>query len=80
MGPKRIAVVILAVVAAIAVVTSVIAAAIAALPRENRYAIGAQSGARWVHLSSRHSERSEHPSGQQHQLGNGHADAVASRA
>ena len=45
MGPKRIAVVILAVVAAIAVVTSVIAAAIAALPRENRYAIGAQSGA-----------------------------------
>jgi serine-type D-Ala-D-Ala carboxypeptidase/endopeptidase (penicillin-binding protein 4) len=43
LGPKRIAVAILAVVAAIAVVTSVIAAAIAALPRENRFAIGTQT-------------------------------------
>ena len=33
----------LAVVAAIGVVTGVIAAAVAALPRENRYAIGTQT-------------------------------------
>jgi serine-type D-Ala-D-Ala carboxypeptidase/endopeptidase (penicillin-binding protein 4) len=42
LGPKRIAVVVVAVIAAIAVVTSVIAA-IAALPRENRFAIGTQT-------------------------------------
>ena len=42
MGPKRIALVVVAVIAVIGVVTSVIAAAIA-LPRENRYAIGPQT-------------------------------------
>ena len=43
MGPKRIALVVLAAVAVIGVVISVIAAAIAVLPRSNRYAIGAQT-------------------------------------
>ena len=43
MGPKRVAVVVLAAVVAIAVVIGVIAAAVAALPRGNRYAIGAQA-------------------------------------
>ena len=43
MGPKRIAVVVLAAIAVIGVVTSVIAAAIAVLPRENRYALGTQT-------------------------------------
>jgi serine-type D-Ala-D-Ala carboxypeptidase/endopeptidase (penicillin-binding protein 4) len=43
LGPKRIAVVVVAVIGVIAVVTSVIVAAIAALPRENRYAIGTQT-------------------------------------
>ena len=43
MGPKRIAVVVLAAVAVIGVVISVIAAAIAVLPRSNRYATGAQT-------------------------------------
>jgi len=43
LGPKRIAVVVLAAVAVIGVVISVIAAAIAVLPRSNRYAIGAQT-------------------------------------
>ncbi|HEX5907556.1 MAG TPA: D-alanyl-D-alanine carboxypeptidase/D-alanyl-D-alanine-endopeptidase [Propionibacteriaceae bacterium] len=44
MSPKRIALVVIAVTAAMVVVISVIAGAIAALPRQNRYAIGAQSG------------------------------------
>ena len=44
MGPKRIAVVVLAVVAAIAVVISVVAVATVALPRENRFGIGNQPG------------------------------------
>ena len=43
MGPKRIAVVVLAAVAVIGVVISVVAAAIVVLPRSNRYAIGAQT-------------------------------------
>jgi len=43
MGPKRTAAIVLAVVAAIVVLISVIAGAIAVLPRENRYAVGAQS-------------------------------------
>ncbi|HEY6812502.1 MAG TPA: D-alanyl-D-alanine carboxypeptidase, partial [Propionibacteriaceae bacterium] len=42
MGPKRIAVVVLAAIAVIGVVIGVIAAAVA-LPRQNRYAIGAQT-------------------------------------
>jgi serine-type D-Ala-D-Ala carboxypeptidase/endopeptidase (penicillin-binding protein 4) len=45
-GPKRIAMVVLGVIAAIVVVISVIAAAVLVLPRGNRYAIGAQSGER----------------------------------
>jgi serine-type D-Ala-D-Ala carboxypeptidase/endopeptidase (penicillin-binding protein 4) len=44
LGPKQIAMVVLAVVAAIGVVVSVAAAAIVALPRENRFAIGEQPG------------------------------------
>jgi serine-type D-Ala-D-Ala carboxypeptidase/endopeptidase (penicillin-binding protein 4) len=44
LGPKQIAMVVLAVVAAIAVVIGVVAVALVALPRENRYAIGGQSG------------------------------------
>jgi len=44
LGPKQIAVVVLAVVAAIAVVISVVALALVVLPRENRYAIGNQPG------------------------------------
>jgi serine-type D-Ala-D-Ala carboxypeptidase/endopeptidase (penicillin-binding protein 4) len=44
LDPKRIGMVVLAVVAAIAVVTGVVAVAIVALPRENRYAIGEQPG------------------------------------
>jgi D-alanyl-D-alanine carboxypeptidase/D-alanyl-D-alanine-endopeptidase (penicillin-binding protein 4) len=43
-GPKRIAMVVLGVTAAIVVVISLIAAAIVVLPRENRYAIGAHAG------------------------------------
>jgi serine-type D-Ala-D-Ala carboxypeptidase/endopeptidase (penicillin-binding protein 4) len=43
LGPKRIAVVVLAAIVVIGVVISVIAAAIVALPRHNRYAIGAQT-------------------------------------
>jgi serine-type D-Ala-D-Ala carboxypeptidase/endopeptidase (penicillin-binding protein 4) len=43
-GPKRIAIVVLCASAAIIVVISLIAAAIVALPRENRYALGAQPG------------------------------------
>ena len=43
MGPKRIAVIVVAVIAAIGVVTSVIAVALAARPRENRFAIGTQT-------------------------------------
>jgi serine-type D-Ala-D-Ala carboxypeptidase/endopeptidase (penicillin-binding protein 4) len=43
LGPKRIAVVVLVTTAVIGVAISVIVAAIVALPRENRYAIGAQS-------------------------------------
>jgi len=42
-GPKRIAVVLLAAIAAMGLVISVIAAAVVALPRGNRYAIGAQA-------------------------------------
>jgi len=42
-GPKRTATVILAVLAGIVVLISVIAGAIAVLPHENRYALGAQS-------------------------------------
>jgi serine-type D-Ala-D-Ala carboxypeptidase/endopeptidase (penicillin-binding protein 4) len=44
LGPKRIAIVVLAVFAAIGLVITVIAGAVAALPRENRYVIGAQPG------------------------------------
>ena len=44
MGPKQIAMVVLAVVVAIGVVISVAAAAIVAMPRENRFAIGEQPG------------------------------------
>ena len=43
MGPKRIAVVVLAVIAVIGVVIAVIAGAIAVLPRHNRFAAGAQT-------------------------------------
>ena len=43
MGPKRIAVVVLAAIAVIGVVISVVAAAIVVLPRSNRYATGAQT-------------------------------------
>lgn len=43
MGPKRIAVVVLAVIAVIGVVIGVIAGAIAVLPRQNRYAVRAQA-------------------------------------
>ena len=43
MGPKRIAVIVVAVIAVIGVVTSVIAVAVAARPRENRFAIGTQT-------------------------------------
>jgi len=42
-GPKRIAVVVLAAIAVIGVVISVVAAAIVVLPRSNRYATGAQT-------------------------------------
>ena len=42
MGPKRIALLVLAVIAAMGVVIGVIAAAVA-LPRQNRYALGAQT-------------------------------------
>jgi len=42
-GPKRTATIILAVIAAIVVLISVIAGAIALLPREHRYALGAQT-------------------------------------
>ena len=80
MGPKRIAVVILVVVAAIAVVTSVIAGAIAARPRENRYAIGAQSGAPESISPASTPSAAEHPGSLQRQLDNGHADAVASKS
>jgi serine-type D-Ala-D-Ala carboxypeptidase/endopeptidase (penicillin-binding protein 4) len=44
LGPKQIAIVVLAAMAAIIVVIGVIAAAITALPRQNRYAIGSQAG------------------------------------
>jgi serine-type D-Ala-D-Ala carboxypeptidase/endopeptidase (penicillin-binding protein 4) len=44
LGPKQIAMVVLAVVAAIAVVIGVVAVAMVALPRDNRYAIGDQPG------------------------------------
>ena len=44
MGPKRIAMVVLGVTAAIVVVISLIVAAIVVLPRDHRYAIGAQPG------------------------------------
>ena len=44
MGPKQIAMVVLAVIAAIGLVITVIAGAVAALPRENRYVVGAQQG------------------------------------
>jgi serine-type D-Ala-D-Ala carboxypeptidase/endopeptidase (penicillin-binding protein 4) len=43
LGPKRIALVVLAAVAAIAVVIGVIAGAVAAFPRGNRYVLGAQA-------------------------------------
>ncbi|HEU4907521.1 MAG TPA: D-alanyl-D-alanine carboxypeptidase/D-alanyl-D-alanine-endopeptidase, partial [Propionibacteriaceae bacterium] len=43
MGPKRIAVIVLAVTAAMGVVIGVIAGAIAVLPRQNRFAIGTQT-------------------------------------
>ena len=46
MGPKRIAMVVVAVIAVIGVVIGVIAAATAALPRENRFAIGTQTSHR----------------------------------
>jgi D-alanyl-D-alanine carboxypeptidase/D-alanyl-D-alanine-endopeptidase (penicillin-binding protein 4) len=42
-GPKRIAVIVLAVTAAMGVVIAVIAGAIAVLPRQNRFAIGTQT-------------------------------------
>jgi serine-type D-Ala-D-Ala carboxypeptidase/endopeptidase (penicillin-binding protein 4) len=44
LGAKQIAIVVTAVMAAIVVVIGVIAAAITVLPRQNRYAIGAQAG------------------------------------
>jgi len=44
LGPKQIAMVVLAVVAAIAVVISLVAIAMVALPRDNRWAIGDQPG------------------------------------
>jgi D-alanyl-D-alanine carboxypeptidase/D-alanyl-D-alanine-endopeptidase (penicillin-binding protein 4) len=44
LGPKQIAIVVLAVGAAIAVVISVVGVAVVALPRANRYAIGEQPG------------------------------------
>jgi serine-type D-Ala-D-Ala carboxypeptidase/endopeptidase (penicillin-binding protein 4) len=44
LGPKQIAIVVLAVLAAIAVVISVVAVATVALPRENRFGIGEQPG------------------------------------
>ena len=44
MGPKQIAMVVLAAVAAIGLVIIVIAGAVAVLPRENRYVVGAQPG------------------------------------
>ena len=43
MGPKRIAVVVLAVIVAIGLLIGVIAGVLTVLPRENRYAIGAQA-------------------------------------
>jgi serine-type D-Ala-D-Ala carboxypeptidase/endopeptidase (penicillin-binding protein 4) len=43
LGPKRIAVIVLAVTAAMGVVIGVIAGAIAVLPRQNRFAIGTQT-------------------------------------
>jgi D-alanyl-D-alanine carboxypeptidase/D-alanyl-D-alanine-endopeptidase (penicillin-binding protein 4) len=43
LGPKRIAVVVLAVIAVIGVVIAVIAGAIAVLPRQNRFAAGPQT-------------------------------------
>jgi D-alanyl-D-alanine carboxypeptidase/D-alanyl-D-alanine-endopeptidase (penicillin-binding protein 4) len=44
LGPKRIAMVVLAVSAAIGLVIAVIAGAVAVLPRENRYVVWAQRG------------------------------------
>ncbi len=44
MGPKQIAIVVLAVLTAIGLVITVIAGAVAALPRENRYVVGTQPG------------------------------------
>jgi serine-type D-Ala-D-Ala carboxypeptidase/endopeptidase (penicillin-binding protein 4) len=43
LGPKRIAVVVVAVIAVIGVVIGVIAGVLAALPRDSRYAIGSQT-------------------------------------
>ena len=43
MGPKRTAMIVLAVIAAMVVVVSVIAGAIAVFPREHRYAVGVQT-------------------------------------
>jgi serine-type D-Ala-D-Ala carboxypeptidase/endopeptidase (penicillin-binding protein 4) len=43
LGPKRIAVIVLAVTAAMGVVIGVIAGAIAVLPRQNRFAVGSQT-------------------------------------
>ena len=44
MGPKRIAMVVLGVTAAIVVVISVVAGAIVVLPHDNRYAVGLRPG------------------------------------
>jgi D-alanyl-D-alanine carboxypeptidase/D-alanyl-D-alanine-endopeptidase (penicillin-binding protein 4) len=44
LGPKQIAMVVVAVIAAIGLVITVIAGAVAVLPRENRYVVGAQPG------------------------------------
>jgi serine-type D-Ala-D-Ala carboxypeptidase/endopeptidase (penicillin-binding protein 4) len=44
LGPKQIAMVVLAAIAAIGLVITVIAGAVAALPRENRYVVGVQPG------------------------------------
>ena len=43
MGPKRTAIIVLAVIAAMVVLISMIAGAIAVFPREHRYAVGAQT-------------------------------------
>jgi serine-type D-Ala-D-Ala carboxypeptidase/endopeptidase (penicillin-binding protein 4) len=44
LGPRQIAMVVLAAIAAIGLVITVIAGAVTALPRENRYVVGAQPG------------------------------------